>query len=56
MQDFREDYEDAGIVGAYIDKNLAERELVEWEKDNEDNCDEIRYLVEQEVNEDNSNS
>lgn len=51
LQDFREDYEDAGVFKVYANKSMAEEELSVWERENEDNSEEIRYLIESEVQE-----
>ncbi len=49
LQDFREAYDEPRIAGSYTDENVAKAKLAEWEKENEDNCEEIRYLIEQEL-------
>lgn len=44
VQRFREEYEEPGVVEGFLDLEKAEKALEEWEKDNEDNCEESRFI------------
>jgi len=44
IQHFREEYEEPGVVETFFDLTKAEEALAEWEKENEDNCEESRFI------------
>lgn len=46
---FRESYKQPRIQEVYLDLSKADNTLEAWNKDNEDNCEEVRFLSSHEV-------